>query len=68
LLPAATAVPYIHLITISITISACDQEFPLNRVGRGADGRKARAYLVTIVIHLITISSTGSSKQPVGTA
>jgi hypothetical protein len=29
---------------------ACGQEFPLNRVGRGADGRKARAYVVTIII------------------
>jgi hypothetical protein len=29
---------------------ACEQESPLNRVGCSADGRKARAYLVTIII------------------
>jgi hypothetical protein len=37
---------------------ACDKEFPLNRVGHGADGRKARAYLVTIIIITPRTSAT----------
>jgi hypothetical protein len=33
-----------HLKGQRVTLCACDQGFPLNRVGGGADGRKARAY------------------------
>jgi hypothetical protein len=42
---------------------ACGQEFPLNRVGRGADGRKARAYLVTIII--IATEANASTRHQV---
>jgi hypothetical protein len=39
---------------------ACNQYPPLNRVGRGADGRKARAYLETIIIINININIDGT--------